>query len=702
MGRAPQPAVDILSPIDDALLAAAVRRAVAAARVRAEPAQAIEAALGALHDAASEVLSSVHVLEHGRLWLVAQLGYAAFLDGVKLESGVMGRAARLGRPQLVVDVRSDPDYFAALPGVASELAVPLFARRDVIGVLNLESERMLPGGSASIVRPLASALAPFAEALRARRTLDLPGLARLFTHFGILRDPDEIAALAAASLPKVLPVESSQVWLWDELGEAIELASWRSVGLSREPLSPADLEAARVLVDPNVACQLVDVGRPSGRSRRGRSLVWLPLRANGEEFGALVGTSGAAGPVDPTESDTAAVLAAHVAVSLDSAVALRRERESALTDPLTEVLNRRGFEECLELELALAEKLGVPVSIVLIDCDDFKDVNDRAGHEFGDLLLREVALAIAGSLPERAEVARLGGDEFVVVLPAAGADDAVTLGDRVRRVLAEGVTGSGFPLWISAGISTYPLDGGTAVTLLRAADQALFAAKDAGKNRVLSFRDVLRENPPTVQGTTRYTEIERRRSRSERSVLADTLAASEALAAEETVEAVCGRLCKVFVVIVGGTAGLASRVVGDCLVPATSYALREGWLGEDATYRISDFPVTEEALRSGQPRAISFLDRDVDPAEAVALRDLGMNALLMVPLHVAGRPWGLVELFGMRLRRFTEDDVAIAQFLASQAGRRLESVAASEAPRLVHPPVYELPTGRARRAPQPR
>ena len=138
------------------------------------------------------------------------------------------------------------------------------------------------------------------------------------------------------------------------------------------------------------------------------------------------------------------------------------------------------------------------------------------------------------------------------------------------------------------------------------------------------------------------------------------------------------RLCKGLVFVVGATACQASRVVGGYLVDAEKHALREISLGDEAAYRISDFPLTAETLRLGEPRAISFLEGEVDPAEAFILRELGMNAMLMVPLRVRGRSWGLVELYEMRLRRFNDDDVAVAQFLATQAERRLEAIASVE------------------------
>src|SRR6187402_1350320 len=114
--------------LDPELLTRAAAQAVSRAEAESEPVQALDAAVGALHEAAPGLLPSVFVLEHGRLWLVAQRGYAVVPDGIRVDSGVTGRVVRLGRAQHVPDVRSDPDYVGALPGVVSELAVPLRVR----------------------------------------------------------------------------------------------------------------------------------------------------------------------------------------------------------------------------------------------------------------------------------------------------------------------------------------------------------------------------------------------------------------------------------------------------------------------------------------------------------------------------------------------------------------------------------------------
>ena len=685
-------ATRVVRPIDLALLAAAARTAVGAIRDDDEPARAIEAAVDSFYDAVAGAMASVFVLEHGRLWLVAQRGYAVVPDGITVESGITGRAIRLGHPQLAPDVSSDPDYVAALPGVVSELAVPLRSERLNVGVLNVEAERALPDGAADALRPLARALAPLAEALRASRTLDLAALARLFVHLGSLRDPQDIAELGAASLPKVLPVETSQLVVWDELGAARELAVWQAEGAIQSPLSERELESARTQTDPSVVCHVVELDGV-GRRDRTRSVVWLPLRANAGDIGALVGISRGAERVDPAVLDTAAVLAAHVAASLDAAFSLQRERLSAATDPLTRVLNRRGFEERLELALLHAQERRQPLSLLVIDCDDFKEINDRAGHEFGDALLREVADVLVRALPEGAEAARIGGDEFVVMLPGAGVDAAEALGGQIRTRLAEGLTDAGFPLRISAGISTYPFDGAKPTSLLRAGDQALYAAKSSGKDRVASFRELTGQAPALPSaGATAALDIGRRgRNDGAGAVLADAMAAATAIENEQTVEGVCARLCKALVFVVGATACSASRVVGDYIVDACEHALREVSLGDEAVYRIADFPLTADVLRTGEPRAVSFSEGDVDPAEAFILRDLGMNALLMLPIRVDGLSWGLIELYEMRLRRFGPDDIAVAQFLVAQAERRLKTVESVESGR-PRPPVYELPS----------
>lgn len=140
----------------------------------------------------------------------------------------------------------------------------------------------------------------------------------------------------------------------------------------------------------------------------------------------------------------------------------------ARSDRLTGALNRRGFLEVLEYELATA---GARTSaVLLLDLDDFKPVNDRFGHAAGDELLAWVGKQIAGELGDGAELGRLGGDEFAVLLPGAGAEAAVTLAGRIDQALAGRITAS-------SGLAVAPQEGATVEQLLRVADGRLYEAK---------------------------------------------------------------------------------------------------------------------------------------------------------------------------------------------------------------------------------
>jgi diguanylate cyclase (GGDEF)-like protein len=586
-------------------------------------------------------------------------------------------------------VAAEPDYVAVFPGIASELAVPLPSGQGVTGLLNIETTEPLPSQAPRLVRKLATALGPAIADLRAGRRLDVTALAQLFVHQSSVREPHAIAEIAAASLSRVLAVETVQLLVRREDGGLELLALSRTGNPGPEPLSDATVE--RLLAFCDRAAPFVVFGEgalpaPELAHTEARWAVLVPLRANGNDLGALVAGSGSPRVLDKEQGDLAALLGAHAAASLDAALSLGRERRSALTDPLTGLLNRRGFEQLLDTGLAEAQVTRRPLSLLVIDCDDFKELNDRAGHEFGDALLAEIGRVLPTVVPPAAGAARLGGDEFVVMLPGLEADAAEAAAETMRRDLAEGLDASGFPVRASAGLSTYPYDGAGATQLLRAADQALYEAKAAGKDRQAAYRDVVRQGVglPTAQPASR------RQGRSEAAVLADAGEAALAIWNEQSVDGVLDRLCRALTFVVGATGCAASLVKGDRLFDVARHTLRDVSLGDEATYVLDDFPVTKETLESGRSRAISFLDEDLDRAEAFILRELGMNACLLVPLVVNARPWGLVELYEARMRRYTRDEEVVADFLAGQASRRIEQFGPVE-PLRRRPPLKRYP-----------
>ena len=134
-------------------------------------------------------------------------------------------------------------------------------------------------------------------------------------------------------------------------------------------------------------------------------------------------------------------------------------------------------------------------------------------------------------------------------------------------------------------------------------------------------------------------------------------------------------LCRTLTSSLSATAAVVSRREGARLNDIASYALRNVDLGDEASYLVHDFPLTEAVIEYREARTMSFVDDWVDRAEAFVLRELGMNSLVMLPLFVRGDVWGLIEVYDVRMRRFEEADVTAAQQLVTLAGRRLEELA---------------------------
>lgn len=158
----------------------------------------------------------------------------------------------------------------------------------------------------------------------------------------------------------------------------------------------------------------------------------------------------------------------------------------ALTDPLTEVGNRRAFEARLTEGLALTARTGQPLSLCLIDLDNFRSFNETGGHQQGDEALRLVAAALRDEMRTSDLAFRVGGDEFALVLPDTVATSGAALLERVRVALAGTRLG---PLSITAGVAQAPSDGGELTALYAAADWALYAGKRAGRGRVVIAND---------------------------------------------------------------------------------------------------------------------------------------------------------------------------------------------------------------------
>ncbi|BEP15170.1 GGDEF domain-containing protein [Acidothermaceae bacterium B102] len=179
--------------------------------------------------------------------------------------------------------------------------------------------------------------------------------------------------------------------------------------------------------------------------------------------------------------------------------ALEEARTEARTDPLTGLLNRRGLGEMLSREVERAEREGRPLSAWVIDLDHFKSLNDALGHAVGDIALVAVAEVLRGELRGLDVVARTGGEEFCVVLPDCTTADAFLRAESVREAVAAELAVRGLPVTLSIGIATWQTGDVDGDVMLTAADEALYAAKAAGRNQSQVSHGVPRSRLSTAE-----------------------------------------------------------------------------------------------------------------------------------------------------------------------------------------------------------
>jgi diguanylate cyclase (GGDEF)-like protein len=220
--------------------------------------------------------------------------------------------------------------------------------------------------------------------------------------------------------------------------------------------------------------------------------VWVsgiaPVR---DEKGAIVAAVTVDAPVVASfapdlQADRSHTLAAMLQ---SAAIRLSRAEVEAITDGLTGLYNHRYLQERLKEELERARRRDTPLSLLFCDCDDFKGYNDTHGHKAGDAALARIARIIE-TCSRRVDLpARYGGEEFVLVLVETDAAGALTVAERIRAEIASSSASGGQPLTVSIGAATYPDDAAARDELLDKADWAMYAAKRAGRNRVLAFSD---------------------------------------------------------------------------------------------------------------------------------------------------------------------------------------------------------------------
>jgi diguanylate cyclase (GGDEF)-like protein len=371
---------------------------------------------------------------------------------------------------------------------ASRIPVALY---QAVGPAGKSGTKLRRAGEISLSTPgldLATKLRIFQRALRSRverrdalleilravnTSLEPPKIAETIVERAATWVPAPCWAVVSSDLSGQLSVLADR-GLMPDMGPAVyAIAEW--VMTRGAEFVTADLREDARVKDPFVG-----------------AVMAFPLSCRGRRVGAVVGLDRLASTREPRLAPSVMrqvrVLLEPASVALDNALILKRAEALSVTDDLTHLYNSRYLNLVLRRETKRASRNGRPLSLLFIDLDGFKGVNDTHGHLFGSRALVEAAAVIRGSARETDVVARFGGDEFALVLPDTGGEGAFAVGERIRdRVAAHKfLVGDGLDihLTVSVGVATLPDVAASADELMQAADKAMYRVKDAGKNGI--------------------------------------------------------------------------------------------------------------------------------------------------------------------------------------------------------------------------
>jgi diguanylate cyclase (GGDEF)-like protein/PAS domain S-box-containing protein len=291
----------------------------------------------------------------------------------------------------------------------------------------------------------------------------------------------ELFALVAEEAARVLDMEMAGVSRFVPVGPALVEGAWSAHGAVGDGAVDESWGDAVTLTG-----EATIFSAPSGAEDGGVNGVAAPIRVGQRLWGTVAAATTRPGAIDPTAAEILTRFAELVSLAISSTEAREKLAALAATDPLTGLPNLRTFSERLGDEVVRARRHGRPLSLLMIDIDHFKLVNDTHGHDVGNKVLIELARRLAGLAREEDTVARVGGEEFAWILPESEVRGAYWVAERARAAVAENPFRGVGHLTISAGVceideSTHPDE------LYRRADAALYAAKAQGRNTTVRW-----------------------------------------------------------------------------------------------------------------------------------------------------------------------------------------------------------------------
>jgi diguanylate cyclase (GGDEF)-like protein len=422
----------------------------------------------------------------------------------KVGEGFTGWVAAHGTPLCIPDATADPrgiqiDGTDVVP--ESMLVVPLRHDDAVVGVITLSKLglRQFDDDDLQVLTILADQAATALESARLlTRTesmaTELRRLLEMSQELAQTLDPKQVGAVIARHVTAALGVDAGMISSWDGISDMIvSLGEYPDRGMvtAHPSYDLSDFPETRRVLETQ-ATRIIDAEDPAAdpaeaallREEGNRTLVMIPLVAKGQSIGLLELLSVDSVRIDEVKLGLARTMANEAAMALENASLYEAARSLADRDPLTGFFNHRFLYERMGEEVLRARRTRSPLSLLLLDLDDFKLVNDTFGHQFGDRCLVHLSEVVKSTLRASDVPARYGGDEFAVILPDADADAAAVVAARISDDLARNPVlsdGRGpVPISVSIGVASIGPEVRTPAELVGVADARMYAAKIAG------------------------------------------------------------------------------------------------------------------------------------------------------------------------------------------------------------------------------
>ncbi len=411
-------------------------------------------------------------------------------------TGLTGAAAKQKRPIYAPDVSKDPRYVVSAKKTRSELAIPLMVRDEVVGVLDCQSENLDHFDRETIdLLTLFSTQASMAlqnarlYSLERQRASQLEAINAIAQQATAVLELEELLSKVCVLIQRAFQLSHVSVLLREE--EDLVLRAQHGKLTPRIPeggrLPAGQGLWGRALSDGKTLIENDVRTNPDSVEfyRETASRMCIPLVSFGLTLGILALDSSKPRAFNAGDTRPLEAVADICATAIQNAHYVKRVKQLAYLDGLTGIFNRRFFELRIAEEIERAKRFSSSMAVIMVDIDQFKRLNDEFGHLLGDEVLRQVSSIFHQQLRKIDVVCRYGGEEFAILFSQTGLQQALGVAEKLRRLVeAWQFPGVPRPVTISVGVAGYPDHGDTRDELVKAADSGLYAAKQAGRNRV--------------------------------------------------------------------------------------------------------------------------------------------------------------------------------------------------------------------------